>query len=133
MEVFPHIRARQTSREHGLDESAEMEVVKAILLREEYIDRVKTNLDSQGSKFGKDQVAFDDLIGLVDLLRSTTVDTVEAIQQWRRLQEHPNVPFIWKSMNYVLKIPTDLNFLDDYKVHLSFENKYLKVSQCLKT
>lgn len=116
-EVIPHIRARYTSRgERDQDESAEIEVLKAILLREEYIGRVKANLDNQGSKFGKDQAAFDDLVGLVDLLRSTTVDTIEAIQQWRRIQGHPNVPFIWKSVNYALKIPTDLNFLDDHKV-----------------
>lgn len=116
--VFPQIRTRHTSRERDLDDRAEMEVIKAILLREEYIGRVKANLDNQGSKFGRDQTAFDDLIGLVDLLRSSTVDTVEAIQQWKRVQGDPNVPFIWKSVNYVLKIPTDLNFLDDHKVNM---------------
>ena len=99
-----------------MDENAEMEVVKAILLREEYIERVKANLFSQGAKFGKDQGAFEDLLGLIDLLRLTTVDTCEAIQQWRKVQGSPSMPFIWKSMNYLLKIPIDLNFLDDHKV-----------------
>ena len=99
-----------------VDESAEMEVVKAILLREEYVERIKANLISQGSKFGKDQGAFEDLLSLIDLLRLTTVDTCEAIQQWRKTQGSPSIPFIWKSINYLLKIPIDLNFLDDHKV-----------------
>lgn len=112
-DAFPKKRHADRS---DVDENAEMEVVKAILLREEYIERVKANLFSQGAKFGKDQGAFEDLLGLIDLLRLTTVDTCEAIQQWRKVQGSPSMPFIWKSMNYLLKIPIDLNFLDDHKV-----------------
>lgn len=113
-DVFPKRHAY--GERSGVDESAEIEVVKAILLREEYLERIKANLNSQGSKFGKDQGAFDDLLGLIDLLRLTTVDTCEAIRQWRGVQGNSSMPFIWKSMNYLLKIPIDLNFLDDQKV-----------------
>lgn len=102
------------------DEGAEIDVIKTILLREEYIERIKVNLDNQGSKFGKDQVAFDHVLGLIDLLRSTTVDACEAIQQWRKVEGRRSVPFIWKGMNYLLKIPIDLNFLDDQKVRKRF-------------
>lgn len=109
------IRVQSSPRECGLDTHEELDVVKAILLREEYIGRVKANFDSHGSKFGKDQRAFDDLLSLLDLLRSATVDTVEAIQQWRRTQGYPK-PFIWRGANYLLKIPIDLDFLDRHKV-----------------
>lgn len=109
VEINPKMRQSQY-------ETAEIEVVKTILLREEYIGRIKANLDNQGSKFGKDQGAFDHVLGLIDLLRSTTVDACEAIQQWRRAEGLRNVPFIWKGMNYLLKIPVDLDFLDDQKV-----------------
>lgn len=112
---FPQKRHAYRERS-DVDENADMEVVKAILLREEYMERIKTNLKSQGSKFGKDQGAFDDLLGLIDLLRLTTVDACEAIRQWRRIEGNSSMPFIWKSMNYLLKIPIDLNFLDDQKV-----------------
>lgn len=109
-------RARQPPREcDSLDTSAEVEVAKAILLREEYIARLKATIRRQGSKFGKDQGAFHDLISLLDLVRSATVDVAEAIQSWRRVQGHPK-PFTWRGTNYLLKLPVDLDFLDNHKV-----------------
>lgn len=95
--------------------SAEVEVAKAILLREEYIARVKANIRRQGAKFGKDQGSFDDLTSLLDLVRSATVDVVEAIEHWRKQEQQPK-PFTWGGMNYLLKIPIDLDFLDSHKV-----------------
>lgn len=116
----PFPTKRHAYRERSdVGERAEMEVVKAILLREEYIERIKANLTSQGSKFGKDQGAFEDLLGLIDLLRLATVDTCEAIQQWREVQESPSMPFVWKDMNYLLRMPIDLNFLDEHKVKMA--------------
>ncbi|CAM9857041.1 unnamed protein product, partial [Hapterophycus canaliculatus] len=93
----------------------EVDVVKAILLREGYLDRLEANLDNQVSKCGKDQAAFDDLLGLLDLLRSTTVDAVEAIQRWRRVRGTPMAPFIWKDVNYLLKISIDVDFVHGHK------------------
>ena len=96
--------------------SAEVEVAKAILLREEYIHRVKANIRRQGAKFGKDRGAFDDLISLLDLVRSATIDVAEAIEHWRKGQGQQPKPFTWRGMNYLLKIPIDLDFLDSHKV-----------------
>ena len=111
-------QARQPPRERdSLDTSTEVEVAKAILLREEYVARVKATIRGQGSKFGKDQGAFDDLISLLDLVRSATVEVVEAIQSWRRVQGHPK-PFTWGGINYLLKLPVDLDFLDNHKVRM---------------
>lgn len=120
-DAFPKKKRHAYRERSEMSESAEMEVVKAILLREEYIERIKANLSSQGLKFGKDRDGFDGLLGLVDLLRLTTVDTCEAIRQWRRSQGSPSMPFVWKGMNYLLKIPIDLNILDDHKVSHRFE------------
>lgn len=119
-----HDRTRHPPRERDLlDTSTEVEVAKAILLREEYVARVKANIRRQGSKFGKDQGALDVLISLLDLVRSATVDVVEAIQNWRRVQGHPK-PFTWGGMNYLLKIPVDLDFLDNHKVRTSAVRKH---------
>lgn len=107
----------------------ELEVVKAIILREEYISRVRANLRSQGSKFGKDLGEVDGLISLLDLLRSATIDVVETIQQWRRIQGNPE-PFVWQGMNYLLKIPIDVNFLDGYKVRFTTGFGCADVSYC---
>ncbi|CAM9212025.1 unnamed protein product [Ectocarpus sp. 13 AM-2016] len=123
--VLPQISAQNTSgegnavpplQEQGRRQGTnyEVEVAKAIILREEYLLRVKANLDDHRSKFGKDQEAFEDLLSLVDLLRIATVDTVEAVAHWRRVQGNPAAPFIWKSVNYLLKIGSDLDFLDSH-------------------
>lgn len=114
--VLPQMRGHHPSREGEIDESVETDVLKVILLREEYISRLEVNLENQVSKFGKDQAAFDDLFGLLDLLRSTTVDAVEAIQRWRRVRGNPMAPFSWKNMNYLLKISIDLDFVHRHKV-----------------
>lgn len=122
----PRERELSSSSFDGLDTSKEVEVAKAILLREEYVARVKANIRRQGSKFGKDKGAFDDLISLLDLVRSSTVDVVEAIQNWRKVRGHPK-PFTWGGMNYLLKIAVDLDFLDNHKVRT-----YCKAVSCSK-
>lgn len=114
--VSPQASALDSSRGGEIDDGTEMDVVKAIILREEYIGRLEANLANQVSKFGKDQAAFDDLLGLLDLLRSTTVDAVEAIQRWRMVRGNPMAPFIWESVNYLLKISIDLDFVHGHKV-----------------
>lgn len=106
---------RHPCRNQALNASKDMDVVKAILLREEYILRAKAKLSNHGAKLGKDPNEFSTFIGLLDLLRSTTVDATEALTQWRTSEGNPG-PFVWKGMNYLLKIPTDLNFLDEHEV-----------------
>lgn len=115
--VLPHItsRARRSCREDEI-ESVETDVVKAILLREEYISLLAAKLDKQASKHGKDQAALNELLSILDLLRSVTVDVVEAIGQWRRVRGHVKAPYVWKNVNYLLKIPIDLDFLQKHKV-----------------
>lgn len=126
-------RTRHRPRERDLlDTSTEVEVAKAILLREEYVARVKSTIRRQGSKFGKDQGAFDDLISLLDLVRSATVDVVEAIQNWRKLQGHPK-PFTWGGINYLLKIPVDLDFLDNHKVRYEHVRNYCLLCSTVRT
>lgn len=116
---LPQIRACPSSRECDLDANEEMEVIKAILQREGYVDRARSQIASQGSQFGKNHAALDDLITTLDLLRSASLDTVEATTQWRRVQGHTH-PFIWRGINYLLKIPIDLDFLDEHKVPIVF-------------
>ncbi|CAM9205390.1 unnamed protein product [Chrysoparadoxa australica] len=51
------------------------------------------------------------LVDLMDLLRVATVECVEAIAKWRSAKQRDG-PFTWNSMNYLLKIASDLDFLD---------------------
>ncbi|KAG5183622.1 hypothetical protein JKP88DRAFT_290304 [Tribonema minus] len=48
----------------------------------------------------------------LDALRMASVDAVEAVQRWRRTQPPPAAPFMWNGVNYLLKMPSDLDHLD---------------------
>lgn len=117
IECLPQVQASVTREGCDLNANEELEVVKAIILREEYVLRVRQLLQNHKFKFRNEQGGSHDLLALLDLLRSTTVDTVEAIQQWREVQGRPD-PFVWDGANYLLKILIDLDFLDDHKVSI---------------
>lgn len=84
----------------------ELEVLKAVILRESYIDRIRRM--SETLQFHE---ASQDVIDLLDLLRLSTIEVIEAIVEWRRTQTKSH-PFIWNGVDYLLKVPSDLDFLD---------------------
>lgn len=96
-----------------------MNVVKVVLLRESYVTqmekmtsaaraRVRASDSVAAAHIGADLV--EPLLRLLDLLRASTVAVVEAIERWR--VSH-SAPFLWNGVNYLLRIPTDANFLDE--------------------
>jgi hypothetical protein len=126
----------------------ELEVLKAILLREQYLQRLK-NFHKGYAKTGvlkpevwpvvyfgvcgllarerveltclcrppytlcsvADLLPYPKVTDLLDLVRVGTVEVVEAIVLWRQGQARSH-PFIWNGINYLVKIPSDLDFLD---------------------
>jgi hypothetical protein len=88
----------------------EFEVIKLVLLRESYIQRVQRKLDSNNGSVDMS------IIGLFDILRDSSIDIVETIRKWERTQvDYPNVkPFTWNGRNYLMKMIDDLIFLADY-------------------
>jgi len=86
----------------------ELEVLKAILLREGYLHRIA---ETAASKEATKTVPTA-LPDLLDLCRIATVEVVEAIAKWRQAQPGKStLPFDWNGINYLLKIPSDLDFL----------------------
>jgi len=88
----------------------EMDVVRTVLLREEYLHR----LEALAASYCRRNVP-DALPDLLDLLRIATVEVVEAVKLWRQNQSR-QVPFMWNGVNYLLKISSDLDFLDQYPI-----------------
>lgn len=89
---------------NDVDPSVELDVLKSILLREGYIERMRNLLRKSGR-------VTDEAIDLVDLLRLSTVEVAEAIAVWRRKLGRSK-PFVWNGFNYLLKIPSDLDFVN---------------------
>jgi hypothetical protein len=86
------------------DPTSELEVLKCIILREGYIAKLKGMVKS------KDALR-NDLVDNIDLIRLITVEVIESIKRWRENLPKP-YPFIWNGINYLLKIPSDMDFLD---------------------
>lgn len=91
------------------DASHEIDALKCILLRENYLRRLQELCRTKDLAPKVD--TFADLVGL---LRSVTFDTIEHICLWRRNAEQTS-QFMWNGVNYLLKIPSDLDFLAEHK------------------
>lgn len=108
----PHggITFQQASSSHSSDPSTEMEVLKNIILREGYLEKLRFIFKKEKER----TLLRHEVVDLLDLLRVSTVETVEAIAKWRRTLLRP-YPFVWNGVNYLLKISSDIDFLDRKK------------------
>eukprot|EP01029_Cantina_marsupialis_P006959 TRINITY_DN1766_c0_g1_i2.p1 TRINITY_DN1766_c0_g1~~TRINITY_DN1766_c0_g1_i2.p1 ORF type:complete len:1982 (-),score=316.11 TRINITY_DN1766_c0_g1_i2:313-6258(-) len=95
---------------------SELDVVKGILLREGYIERIRSLVGS--SKINQ-------ITDLFDLFRICSLEVVELIEQWQKGLKSSS-PFIWNGLNYLLKMPSDLDFLSKFELirkWLGFDTK----------
>lgn len=92
------------------DTGEELEILKCILVREGYLQRLAHA--STGGKVAGSHLG--DTIDLLDLLRVASIDVVEAISNWRRKLQTQE-PYRWNQLNYLLKMPSDLDFLQKHQ------------------
>lgn len=89
---------------------AELEVIKCIINREGYLKRVKGDFKGMGRNLKPE------LADSLDYLRVSSVDVVQAIVRWREVKKRTegdeDAVFFWNGENYLLKMITDLNFMD---------------------
>ena len=88
----------------------EAEITTHIILREQYVNRLKKGLTHATA--AQLQKRLLKSLDLLDMLRTITLDIVEEIQHWRRGLPKP---FVYKNQNYLLKLTTDCDFLNDIK------------------
>ena len=100
---YHHFARGQRSRR-----AAELDVLKAILNREGYLNRVAKSARTVHKKF-KPEVA-----DILDLIRAASIDVCEAIIRWREVKQDHDAAFMWNNVNYLLKMPSDLDFLTQY-------------------
>jgi len=99
---------------HQKTKSSESEiyVLKCILLREKYLQKLKSLGENPNVNLNTE------LENLLDVIRISTVEVIEAISSWRKKKSKKslcNSPFLWNGINYLLKIPSDLDFLSKSK------------------
>jgi hypothetical protein len=93
------------SKAASLRPELEFEVIKLTLLRENYIKRLAAALDGLRKELDIG------IVGLVDVLRDTSIQVVETIITWERAQvSYPNTtPYMWNGEEYLHKMLTDMD------------------------
>lgn len=88
---------------------ADVEILQKIIVRERLLSELSRLL-----KGGSDVSAvLSEAIELIKALRYETVEIIEDIHNWQNAQSTVR-PFLFKGMNYLIKIARDLDFLDSY-------------------
>ena len=82
--------------------------MKAILTRERFLNLLQANARTVGKKF-KDEVAEN-----LDMVRAASIDVVNEILKWRETKKDHDAAFIWNGINYLLKMPSDMDYLTEY-------------------
>ena len=95
-------------------------VTNSILLREDYVVRLKALLKPEGERWKANMM---EVINILELLRMSTIEVVENINTWRSEmfkygqrcgsmeKKNETIPFIWENENYLLKMANDTEFL----------------------
>jgi hypothetical protein len=97
------------SKGQGKPALADVEILQKIIVRE----RLLTEL-SRLLKAGSDVIAvLGEACELIKAIRFETLEIIEEISRWQQIQGTPR-PFLFKGMNYLIKIAHDLDFLDHY-------------------
>lgn len=105
--------------EHGLTFSAETaaatpaaqaeyDVLRAILQRENYLQRLHGTVRTVGRRF-KPEVA-----DCLDLVRAASLEVVDCVGRWRSAKGDDSAAFMWNGVDYLLKMPSDLDYLAEY-------------------
>ena len=124
--AFPMIINHQASKniddgellwEGFLESWEEPSLYSQILLREDYLKRIKekflplvktqakSDLQNKAYRDGLNHIDLDSFAHIFDLYREATISVVENIKLFQINQN--GKPFIWKGINYLLKLPSD--------------------------
>lgn len=88
---------------------AEVEILQKIIVRERLLTELNRLVRS-----GSDLIAImTEVVELIKALRYESVEIIEDIAQWQEQQPTPR-PFLFKGVNYLMKITNDLDYLDKH-------------------
>lgn len=96
---------------------AELEIVKAILNRETYLERLYDIVKTISKKVKPDFAV------MLEMVRAATLEVIDAIVRWREAKGNHRAPYLWNGINYLLRTSSDLDYLGDYRAlrrHMSF-------------
>ena len=98
------------SNDGAKENVAEIEVLQKVIVRENLLEELRKLLSNQTDVTG----CLGEVIELVKAIRYQTVEIVEDIAAWQITQPTPRA-FLYRGMNYLVKVFEDLTFLDQYE------------------
>lgn len=98
-----------TYENNSKESLAEIEIIQKIIVRENLLMELKKLLRSQNDIVS----ALGEVIELVKAIRYQTLDVIEDINSWQKIKK-PIKAFLYKGINYLIKMRNDLDFLDNY-------------------
>jgi hypothetical protein len=111
------MRLRDALEEHR---TKTLQVLKCVDMREGQLERLKTlseDIIRSGGDVGKSAELMGTMSSLLSALRYSTFSCAEAIVEWRRGLCQPQA-FLWKGMNYVLKMKDDMEVVNAASMRL---------------
>lgn len=90
-----------------------IELFKLIILRENYIKKLKNDVLKKNKNYEVDL----NFINIIDVLREITIQLLDVHKKWEESQlSYPDIveKFLWNNENYIEKLKNDLSFLNDY-------------------
>eukprot|EP00605_Chrysophyceae_sp_TOSAG23-4_P002502 GSChrysophyteH1.ASY1.ANO1.2765.1 assembled CDS len=94
----------------AVENLAEIEVLQKVIVRENLLAELKRLLESQNEVLG----CLGEVVELVKAIRYQTVEIVEDISSWQ-LSQVTRRAFLYRGVNYLVKIFEDLAFLDQWE------------------
>lgn len=110
LKLKPSLRSQALSSINNTKSLAEIEILEKIIVRENLLSELNKLLQNQSELYG----CINEVVELVKAIRFQTVDIIEDIDAWQCIQPSPR-PFLFRGMNYLLKVLTDLDYLDQYE------------------
>jgi hypothetical protein len=109
LKMNPSFRTKAANIIGNDDAAVEIEILQKIVIRENFLNELRKLIENQNDILS----CLNEVVEIVKALRFQTVDIVEGIHNWLKHRLNP-VPFLYRGMNYLLKIANDLDYLDQY-------------------
>lgn len=94
----------------NVESTTEVEILQMIIIRENLLEELRKLLKYQSDI----DSAFSEIKELINAIRNQTIEIIEIIDTWKKEKQFPR-PFLYRGENYLLRMMSDLSFLDDYE------------------
>jgi len=110
LKVSPSLREKASRETTKIDNAQELEILQKIVVRENFLNELNKLLNTHNGIFS----VIGEICELIKAIRFQTVDIIEDIEAWQIIQVAKR-PFLFRGINYLTKISSDLTYLDNYE------------------